>query len=153
MTAWSTASRAVRPDTLGAWLIKVNGDLGGTEWLTPGRSTQHRCVRPGYRCSLMAAGQPVVLWVSGRRLAPGVWGLGRVEGPAQPPDAGDAGDAGGSWSVPLALDLLPAAGRVARRTLRGDPRLSGLEVLRVPQGANPSYLTVDEFAALRDHLG
>jgi hypothetical protein len=43
--------------------------------------------------------------------------------------------------------------RVSRAVIRADRRLAGLEVLRQPQAANPSYLTVAEFAALREHCG
>jgi hypothetical protein len=42
--------------------------------------------------------------------------------------------------------------RVRRETLRADARLAAAEVLRQPQGPNPSYLTVAQFAALREHL-
>ena len=38
-----------------------------------------------------------------------------------------------------------------RSQLRADPRLADAEVFRQPQGANPSFLTVAQFAALRDH--
>jgi len=40
---------------------------------------------------------------------------------------------------------------VARAELRADSRLADLEVFRQPQGSNPSYLSVAQFAALRDH--
>ncbi len=71
--------------------------------------------------------------------------VGRVTAaPVADPDDG--------WSVSLDLTVLDEPDRVPRRRLRADPRLAGLEVLRQPQVANPSYLTVAQFAALRDHL-
>jgi hypothetical protein len=41
------------------------------------------------------------------------------------------------------------ARRVSRAEIRADSRLADLEVFRQPQGSNPSYLTVAQFAALR----
>ncbi|MET8282741.1 hypothetical protein [Micromonospora sp. NPDC005174] len=139
----------VRLDDLGAWLIKGNADAVDlaarfareplvTSW----------CVRPGYRARLMRAGQPVVFWASGSRarLPYGVWGLGWVTGPAE------AGPPGQQWSVPLELPILLEPDRLPRQALRADGRLAALEVFRQPQAANPSYLTVAQFAALRTYL-
>ncbi|MGV9213709.1 hypothetical protein ACTFTM_17785 [Micromonospora sp. RB23] len=94
------------------------------------------------------AGRPVVFWASGSRarLPYGVWGVGRVTGPAEP------GPPGAPWSVPVDLPILPERDRVPRGALRADDRLAALEVFRQPQAANPSYLTVAQFAALRTHL-
>jgi hypothetical protein len=100
----------------------------------------------------MAAGQPVLLWVSGSRgrLPAGVCGAGVLTGPAVPDRPGDD-QPGGGWSV--ALDLVVAAedAWLRREHLRADPRLAGAEVFRQPQAANPSFVTVEELAALRDH--
>ncbi|MEU4565621.1 hypothetical protein [Micromonospora sp. NPDC023956] len=134
-------------DDLGAWLLKGNADstdLSGRFAHEP--RVRGWCVRPGYRARLMAAGQPVVLWASGSRgrLPYGVWGVGRLTGPAV--------SDGDGWTVPLDLTVLAPDDRVRREILRADTRLAAAEVLRQPQGANPSYLTVAQFAALRDHL-
>ncbi|MFY1594347.1 hypothetical protein [Micromonospora sp. WMMD737] len=141
--------RRVHLDDLGAWLIKGNADrvdLAGRFARDP-RVTGW-CVRPGYRARLMRPGQPVVLWASGSRgrLAYGVWGVGLVAAAAVP------GEPGAAWTVPLDLTVLDEAHRVPRESFRGDARLAGAEVLRQPQGANPSFLTVAEFAALHEHL-
>ena len=138
----------VTPESLGAWLLKGNADRTDlARRLADEPRVDAWCVRPGYRMRLMAAGQPVVLWAAGSvgRHPYGVWGVGRV--------AGTAAFDGEHWRVPLELTALPAHLRVRREDLRADPRLAGLEVFRQPQGANPSYLTVAEFAALRAHLG
>lgn len=141
--------RRVHLDDLGAWLVKGNADrtdLAARVVRDP-RVTSW-CVRPGYRARLMRAGQPVVLWASGSRgrLAYGVWGVGRLVAPAVP------GEPVGAWTVPLDLTVLDEEHRVRRERFRADARLAGAEVLRQPQAANPSFLTVAEFAALREHL-
>ena len=138
----------MRLDDLGAWLIKGNADrtdLDGRFARDPVVSSW--CVRPGYRAGLMAAGQPVVFWASGSRgrLPYGVWGVGRVSGPPRWD--------GGSLTVPLALTIWTPERRLPRGVLRADPRLADAEVIRQPQGANPSYLTAAQFDALREHLG
>ncbi|MCM0677837.1 hypothetical protein NCC78_24625 [Micromonospora phytophila] len=141
--------RRVTLENLGAWLIKGNADrvdLAARFARDP--RVPSWCVRPGYRTRLARAGQPVVFWASGRRgrLTYGVWGVGRVAAAALP------GDPGGVWTLPLDLTVLDEPHRVSRDRLRADDRLAGAEVFRQPQAANPSFLTVAEFAALRDHL-
>ncbi|MET8040862.1 hypothetical protein ABZU25_08355 [Micromonospora sp. NPDC005215] len=139
----------VRLDDLGAWLIKGNADLVDlTARFARDPQVTSWCVRPGYRARLMSAGQAIVFWASGSRcrLPYGLWGIGRVTGPAEP------GPPGQQWSVPLDLPILAEQDRVPRRRLRADERLAALEVFRQPQAANPSYLTVAQFAALRTHL-
>lgn len=144
-----TSAPRVTTDVLGAWLIKGNADLADLA----GRFAQDRrvrawCVQPGYRARLMAAGQPVVFWASGSRgrLPYGVWGRGVVTGPAGP----RPGD--GKCEVPLDLTIGERATWVPRAELRADPRLADAEVFRQPQGSNPSFLTVGQYAALREHL-
>lgn len=144
------ADRLVTNATLGAWLLKGNADTGGVADRPAGR-VERWCVRPGYRAALMAPGHRVLLWVSGsrRRLPYGIWGVGRLAGGAE---CEPSGDGAGRWSVPLDLVLLDDVDRVRREVLRADPRLRDIEVLRQPQAANPSYLTVAEAVALADHL-
>lgn len=139
--------RRVGLDDLGAWLIKGNADaedLAGRFAREP--VVRRWCVQPSYRTRLMRAGQPVVFWASGSRgrLAYGVWGAGRLTGEPQPDPGG-----GRPW-VPLDLAIWEPADRVSRAEIRADHRLADLEVFRQPQGSNPSYLTVAQFAALQD---
>ena len=141
--------RRVSESDLGAWVLKGNADhtdLAGRFERDP--RIERWCVRAGYRARLMRAGQPVVFWASGSRadLPYGVWGAGRLTGPA----ALHGED--GTWSVPLELRVVPVDRRLPRARLRADPRLAAAEVLRQPQAANPSYLTVPQFAALVDCL-
>ncbi|NJP34381.1 hypothetical protein [Micromonospora thermarum] len=141
------SERRVDLDRLGAWLIKGNADQSDlAARFTREPHVRSWCVRPGYRAPLMAPGQPAVFWASGSRgrLRYGVWGTGRVAGAPVPGD--------GTWTVPLDLTILPESDRLAREVLRADGRLATAEVLRQPQAANPSFLTVAEYAALCEHL-
>ena len=138
-------ARRVSLDNLGAWLLKGNADH--TDLL--GRFARDPrvtgwCLQPSYRLDLMRAGQPVLFWASGSRrrdVAYGIWGLGRIAGPPRRD----------GWTVPLDLTIVDPAGRLPRETLRADPRLADLEVLRQPQAANPSFVTVGQFAAIRSY--
>jgi hypothetical protein len=138
----------VRLNDLGAWLVKGNADqadLDGRFARDP--VVRSWCVRPSYRTGLMCTGQPVVFWASGSRTRRryGVWGIGHLTGEPRPdPD-------GGRLMVPMDLVVWEPAARVSRDRLRADDRLRALEVLRQPQGSNPSYLTKDQFAAVLAH--
>jgi hypothetical protein len=138
----------VTESDLGAWLLKGNADhtdLVGRFSVNP--RIEQWCVQSGYRARLMRAGQPVLFWASGSRgrLAYGIWGHGLLTGSA-------AAGPDGQWSVPLDLHILPAAQWVRREQLRADQRLTELEVLRQPQAGNPSFVTVTQFAAVKEHL-
>ena len=96
-----------------------------------------RCVRPSYRLSLMDAGQPVLLWLSGRE-QPGVHALGVLVGAVTT-------DADGPV-VPVRLTRL--AEPVDRAELLADPVVRDAEVLRMPAGSNPSWLSRAQFTAV-----
>lgn len=141
--------RRVHLDQLGAWLLKGNADavdLLGRFGQDP--RVESWCVQRGYRARLMRGGHRVVFWASGSRgeLPYGVWGRGVLTGPV----ASDPAD--GRWRVPLDLVIDDPARWIPRARLRADPRLAEAEVFRQPQAANPSFLTVDQFAALQDHV-
>ena len=134
---------------LGAWLLKGNADrVDLAERFRRDPRIQSWCVQPGYRARLMGPGQRVVFWASGSRgrLPYGVWGLGLLTGSAE------LHLEDGRWRVPLDLTIADPTEWVPRSELRSDPRLADAEVFRQPMGANPSYLTRGQFAALRDHL-
>ncbi len=141
--------RQVRVEKLGAWLLKGNADAVDLV-ARFGRDphVESWCVQRGYRARLMCAGHRVVFWASGSRgrLPYGVWGSGVVAGPV----VTDSSD--GRWRIPLDLVIDDPGRWIPRLILRADSRLAGAEVFRQPQAANPSFLTVDQFTALRDHL-
>jgi hypothetical protein len=109
---------------------------------SPGESRAlTRCVRPSYRLDLMAPGDPCLLWVSGRA-DPGVHALGTLVAPPH--------EAGEGPVVPLRLTLLVSP--LPRAELLADAVLRGAEVLRMPAGSNPSWLSADQFARVRDRI-
>ena len=101
-----------------------------------------RCVRPSYRTSLVAPGQPVLLWISGQDRAhpAGVYAEGRTTGVVRPDDE--------DLVMPVSLVALEAP--VPRVELLAHPLLAQLEVLRMPAGSNPSYVTEEQLEALRE---
>jgi hypothetical protein len=125
------------------WVLKTTRPPATVDELwRPGTArTLARCVRPSYRLELMDAGQPCLLWLSGRD-RPGVHALGTVTGAVEVD--GDA------RAVPVRLTLLPEP--VPRAELLADPRMREAEVLRMPAGSNPSWLSREQFAAVLDRL-
>jgi hypothetical protein len=100
-----------------------------------------RCVRRSYRLALMVPGHPCLLWVSGRT-APGVHALGELTGR---PDGDDDDPV-----VPVQWRRL--ADPVPRAELLADPRMRDAEVLRMPAGSNPSWLSRHQFEAVLDRV-
>jgi len=109
-------------------------------WVAPTQRVVPRCLRPSYRLDLMAPGQRCLLWRSGRQ-EPGVHAIGAL--------SGEVGINGGPV-VDVELWLLPSP--VPREELLRSPALSAAEVLRMPAGSNPSYLSAKQYAALLGHL-
>lgn len=106
-------------------------------WTAPATRTLDRCVRRSYRLDLIAPGQPCLLWLSGRD-RPGVHAMGEVtDGIEDRPE-------GPVVSVRLALLAEP----VPREDLLADPRTRDAEVLRMPAGSNPSWLSAQQYAAV-----
>ena len=138
--------RAVSPETLGAWLLKVDPAVSAVRELAREgfAPIAHRCVRPSYRTDLVRPGQPVLVWVSGHDpvVPAGLHAQGRTAGL---PAASDDGT--GRLDLPVALG--PLRPPVPRAELLGHPVLRRLEVLRMPAGSNPSHLTREELDALR----
>jgi hypothetical protein len=126
-------------DDVACWVFKTSrppGDLV-SGWRSKGPRELTRCVRPSYRLGLMEAGQPCLLWLSGRD-RPGVHALGVLAGRPGPTDDGPV--------VPVRLVLL--AEPVHRAELLADPVASDAEVLRMPAGSNPSWLSRPQFDAV-----
>lgn len=123
--------RAVSSETLGAWLVKASGREASTRaHVRDGfADLSTRCVQPTYRTEVVTAGQEVLLWVSGsqRELPAGIYARGRTTGPAA------------AGVMPVVLTPLPDP--LLRSELVGHPELAKLEVLRMPAGSNPPFVT------------
>ncbi len=131
-------ARALTAATLGAWLVKAAGAAPSTRThARAGYATVATwCVRPSYRTELVAPGQVVLLWVSGAEvdLPAGIHAHGRTTGRAED----------GLMPVVLA----PLTDPLSRSELLAHPGLAGLEVLRMPAGSNPSFVTPAQLDAL-----
>ena len=121
------------------WVLKTTRppDEVAPGWRPGGAQELTRCVRSSYRLELMDAGQPCLLWLSGRQ-RPGVHALGFLTGP---PDVDASGPV-----VPVRLTRLAVP--VDRTELLADPDARDAEVLRMPAGSNPSWLSSAQFAAV-----
>ncbi len=95
-------------------------------------------MRPTYRTDLVRTGQRVLLWVSGNEpgLPAGVYAQGRTTGAAR------------DGEIPVELSPLPVP--LLRSEIVGHPELSAMEVIRMPAGSNPSYVTREQLAALTE---
>ncbi|HYG92292.1 MAG TPA: EVE domain-containing protein [Nocardioides sp.] len=152
---------AIDERNLGAWLLKCNPavyDLraavaAGIDYV------DSWSVRPGYRAAMMEEGQKALLWVSGdgRRMGRGIWGIGWVRGPVR--EAVPEDDDPGHWvdrrargavrlAVPLWIPVLEEPVTVEEIRAAG---LTDLEVQRMPQGSNPSWVSKQQLAVL-EHL-
>jgi hypothetical protein len=131
-------------DGVACWVLKTTRpptDLA-PGWSADERRSLTRCVRRSYRLDLMASGQPCLLWLSGRD-RPGVHALGILTDGVQPD--------GDGWAVPMELTLLPDP--IPRGELLADPIAREAEVLRMPAGSNPSWLSTAQFAAVFARTG
>ena len=149
-------ARAVTRESLGAWLIKGSGSSASTHDLlrTGFAGVVTRCVRGSYRTELVEAGQPVLFWISGDVAAhpAGIYAQGWTTGPAVPDPASEPEPDAvrRSPALVLPLRLQPVDPPVLRTELRSHPDLRALEVLRMPAGSNPSFLTRGQLAAVRE---
>jgi hypothetical protein len=150
------AGPRVTAATFGAWLVKARPDphLKGESSLADVTTIRTRCLRPSYRTDLVEAGQLVLLWFSGTSATQpaGIHAHGRVTGSAvdDPAESGQpAPGPRGQSTVLMPVDLRPLSPPVLRTDLVAHPVLCRIEVLRMPAGSNPSFLTSDEVAALR----
>jgi hypothetical protein len=159
------AVRAITKDNLGAWLIKCDPeakfDLPGA--IADGmQNITSWSVVSGYRADMMAPNDKTILWVSGngRRMARGIWGIGRVKGEVEPNDDDEYFSDVNYWLdqdarnavelfVPVHIPLFDQA--VDARDLVG-AGVTDLEVQRMPQGSNPSWVSRDQLERLEHSL-
>jgi hypothetical protein len=157
------SDRRVTLANLGAWMITCNPKVWdlATFLELDEEVIEDWSVVPSYRTELMAAGQPIMFWVTGAdddSPEPGLWGAGVVTGEV---GTRPVADNPGLWLdeqrqrrrrafVPIELRLLGKP--IPRSELRADPRLAGMEVLRQPQMANPLVVTRKELEAIDEFL-
>ncbi len=137
------AARLTEAD-VGCWVVKSALPPGAVVpgWRPGAVASLDRCVRPSYRLGLMRPGQRVLLWCSGA--GSGVRALGTLTSAV----AGEPEPDGPHVGVRLLLLGEP----VLRADLVGHPAVAGAEVLRVPAGSNPSFLSPTQTGALIDLL-
>jgi len=154
-------ANAVSRSNLGAWLLKCNPALWDlAAFIRSGDRIRSWAVQRNYRAAMMAPGDRVLFWVSGDGrggLPRGIWGAGHVVAPAE--DWVDAEH--GFWrddqsrrgvrariqvDIPLFSEPVTAAVLRARGVV-------DLEVQRMPQGANPSWVAKGQLTVLDELLG
>ena len=129
-----------------AWVFKANPEVWDVEsHLARVGAVDRWTVAPGYRGDLLAAGQPALLWLTGRRS--GVIATGEVAGEAYDDHDEDTG----RWRrwTPVRLAAVPP---VRKGALVADPRFRRAEVVRLPRLGSPLALTRAELDAVEDAL-
>lgn len=147
---------------VGAWMFKAHPDVWdiGTA-LTEGLKLDWWRMAPSYRVGLVEIGHPCAMWVTrgDPRVPSGVWAVGQIDGEVFE-DVGDPDDE--LWidrtaqrqlrpRVPIRLEVLDAP--ILREDIAADPRLSSIEILRVPRIGNPASVSPAEWLALEDLIG
>jgi hypothetical protein len=137
----------LEPSDVAGWLLKSTRAPAEIDpgWASGEERELTRCVRRSYRLELVSPGQPVLLWVSGR-VRPGVHAVGTVSGPVR----ADDGDSDGPV-LPVRLTALPEP--VDRGELLADPDFRSAEVLRMPAGSNPSWLSATQLRTVLARAG
>ena len=133
----SGVPRLERAD-VACWLLKtarLPAELAAAR-----EATLDRCLRRSYRLDLVRPGDRCVLWRSGT-LDPGVCAVGTI--------AGAVGESDGGPIVAVRLRLVAT---IPRADLLADPAFREAEVLRMPSGSNPSWLSSLQFAAVLARL-
>lgn len=146
---------------VGAWMLKANPaiwDIGAAveqgldvDWWRLAHSYRADLVRPGHWC---------VLWITkgDRRVASGIWGLGTISGevieaPGDPTDPLWVDERARNQvrpRVPVQMHILEVP--ITTEQVRSDPRLAGMEILRVPRIANPAAVSPSEWDVIRSLL-
>jgi hypothetical protein len=138
-----------------AWLLRCNpGKWDLPRFIGDGNRTIRNWTISRYH-DRVAAGQPVLFWVTGSAASiptPGLWGAGVVTGPCH-----TDGDHGEYWLAPrpkpgslhwLPVDITLFTAPVPRTVLFADPRLHSLEIYRTPKAGNPQRVTTDQLTVI-----
>src|SRR5829696_172281 len=135
-------------DDIGGGLFKCNP----REWdieaaIRDGRRIESWRVRESYRLSLIQAGDPAILWVTGSTGAhpePGIWAVGYTTGELFDESRNDDywvnKEQGQQKAIYAGLLMWPIS-VVPRERVVANSALGELEILRQAQMSNPSYLT------------
>ena len=164
------SNEKITASNFGAWLIKCDPKVWNLSRAMkdglPGIGGWS--VADNYRSESMEAGDDIVFWVSGtsrKELRPGVWGIGKLTSERYWEEA-DEDLAGSYWEdekkgaepgYTIETDIRLIADenyrrKVSRESLMGLKAFNSMEVLKQPQGSNPSFLTKAEFRALEKLL-
>jgi len=147
----ASGTRAVTPQTLGCWVVKGSRDVSPVDELVRTRfaAVAGWCLRPTYRTDMIRRGQHVLFWISGQDgLRPaGIYAQGHTT--ASPESVAEEPGERGKPKLFLPMRLEPLPAPVLRSEILEQPVLSQIEVMKMPAGSNPSYLTRDQLAELR----
>ena len=155
----------INNESFGAWLLKCNPDVFDLpRMLEAGLTPEEWSVQDNYRSHRMKAGDPVILWMTGRRsnTPSGVWAVGHLKGPVDVEVEIAEADEEGFWIdedrrlrarflAPVELEFLTEP--ITRAVVQATPGLAEMEVFTSPANSNPNWLTVDEWNVMRDLLG
>jgi hypothetical protein len=107
-------------------------------------------VHKTYRTGLLAEGQRCYLWRSGPDAA--IVASGYVTGPVESRQAIAENwvdrDKAKTATLFVPVELYQLGEEITRNELKADPILSRIEILKMPQGSNPSILKPEEFRVL-----
>jgi len=168
------SSGAVTQEALGAWVMKCNPaiwDLAG--FIADGQTLiEDWTVVPNYRSDMVRYGHRVLLWVTGPTAGPlprGFWGSGWITGDvvslidadatdsADPDAAVDSSywldqEAGARMRFAAPMNLRLWNKPVTETELLMIPGLDQLEVIRMRQVSNPSWISSDHLQLLQPLL-
>ena len=142
--------RSINGQPFGAWVVKANPALSDVDAMVAATRTDITgwCVQQNYRSALMKPQDLVFLWISGgsKTVVSGFWGVGVIEDPPLLEGEADehtglAADAAARARLTAHLTLAVTERPVSRAECKADPILAEIEVLRVAQIGNPSFLT------------
>ena len=146
---------------VGAWMLKARPDVWdiGTA-LEQGLSLNWWRLAHSYRADLVADGHPCVMWITrgDARTPSGIWGYGRVVGE---PFLGTGDSTDPLWIDTVAqaqvrpriqVEIVTLSEPIRREEIAADPRLAGLEILRVPRIGNPASASPQEWQVIRSQL-
>lgn len=152
----TAGKKALTPEVLGAWLIKGSRDVYPVDELvrTVFLTVTGWSLHPTYRTDLIKPNQPVLFWISGQddENPAGIYGQGYTTGRAEVDVADQRWVQESERGAPklfMPLELDPVERPVLRSDLVEHPELSELEVLRMPAGRNPSFVSREHLELLK----